>query len=407
MSTIKQLQQRDWMANKFTGELLNFEGKKDTGGNFMDYRYAVLERCKSANCAQILSDSKAMPLMSTAVKLDLTNRLQQLESRVPMSDNLREKAQRIRKTITEETIRKEKVDAQAAKVLTIMEELSAPNIVQHMRQTMKPHKANHEAALSAVLEVQHSLYFDKPFRRKEQADDQLNQIGVAHSAPQLLMLILQLLAVFDHVRDWFYIEDTDDLYDVQVPFYNDAQMVRILLQRISSKSNEMLQYRTLVLKCITKDDSFAEVTDAIKNSLMSDEPSLDAEPSNRQTSNAFAAQLNQGHSKQESQYQQQMAFQAGVDFGTQQADKKQRTEGFKPYASAQPNSRTSTLCHYWDGRSCDYETVRHLPCRYVDSHIIGVSSFKGPYIVKNDNSHAASFEEYQQWMKGREQLSSK
>lgn len=275
MSTIKQLQQRDFMVHKFTGELLNFDGKKDTGGNFMDYRYAVLEKCKSANCAQVLSKS-AMPLMPTAVNLDLSRRLQQLEMRVPMTDNIRGKAQKIRRTINEEVTRKEKVDSQAAQVLTIMESLSASNIVQHMRQTMKPRKADHTAALEAVLAVQHNLYFDKPFRRKEQADDRLNQIGVAHSAPQLLMLILQLLALFDHVRDWFYEVDTDELYDVQVPFYNDAQMVRMLLQRISSKSNEMLQYRTLILKRITTDDSFANVTDEIKDSLMSDEPSLDA-----------------------------------------------------------------------------------------------------------------------------------
>jgi hypothetical protein len=263
MSTIKEVAPRDWDNDKFHGELLNKAGKKDTGGPYMDYLEELQERSKKENCAQVLATSQVLS-MPQAVKQDLTLRLSQLEGTLPMTDAIREKQGKIRKNLSDEVVRQEKMDNYSAKVLSIMKDISAPNVARLLQQTTRPFKSNFTAALTAILELQQTLYFDHAYARKIQADEMIAKVGVAHTAPQLLMLIGQLEGLLEKFLPWFYRTQADGtlvLYDPEVPFYGNAQRVRLLQERLSSRSPTMNPYRAIISQSIATGDVFSVVID--------------------------------------------------------------------------------------------------------------------------------------------------
>lgn len=362
MSTIKEFAQRDWNNDKFHGELLNTAGKKDTGGPYMDYLEELQERSKKENCAQVLSSTPVLS-MPQAVKQDLTLRLSQLEATLPMTDRIREKQERIRKHLSDELLRQERLDNYAAKVLSIMNDISAPNVARLIQQTTRPFKSNFNAALTAILELQQTLYFDHAYARKTQADEMISKVGVAHTAPQLLMLIGQLEGLFEKILPWFHRTQPDGtlvLYDPEVPFYGQAQRVRFLQERLSSKSPNMNPYRAIVSQSIAAGDAFAVVIDTLKTSVRSDVQSLDDDPHSRETEKVFMAKVLQSN---------QEIFQEGIDFEKSQALKRQRI--IHPISNAQ--------CNFWDGNSCDFELKTHKPCKYSDHHAPGKNTFKHPF----------------------------
>jgi hypothetical protein len=65
MSTIKGIVPRNWDHDKFTGELLNNAGNKDTDGQYMDYLEEGEEGSKKGNCAQVLGTSQVLSMPQT------------------------------------------------------------------------------------------------------------------------------------------------------------------------------------------------------------------------------------------------------------------------------------------------------------------------------------------------------
>ena len=395
MNAIKVVTSRDFRSKPFTGELPNDVGISDIGVGYMDFLEQILEMAKESNCSYVIGDDgKDIPVMSKSYKEELRERLVDLESRRPMSDAVMTKIGRIRKQLSEEVESLQKVNGAAAKVLTIQRSISAPNVQQQQDQFTRPYGSSFFVAYQALHIAQSRLYFGKPYMKKDEATRRISAVGYAYTIPQLLMLLGQLEVIFKKTEEWLSTYDADGNVEISHLNFGEDEKNRFLTERISN-SSALAKYRSMAED--SEDSPFMQLVANIREKVLAVVPFLD-DVTSQGSKTVLAATIH------DTQQLQQSAFQSGIEFGTQQADKKQRTEFFRPYASAQPNSRTSTLCHYWDGKSCDYETARHLPCKYVDSHIMGVSSFKGPYIVKNDNSHAASFEQYQQWMKGREQL---
>lgn len=220
---------------------------------------------------------------------------------------------------------------------------------------------------------------------------------MAHLASQLLMLICQLEGLFEYFKDWFHDEENDVLYDEEVPFYSNAKMVRMLMQRISAKSNEMNQYRSAVSKSINRGEKFGVVIASLKDLLRADEPSLDMEiviPGNHalHASNAYMATRVDDRL---------MTSQTGYQMGDEQEVKRQRI------AQQSIADRSGLTCNYWDGTRCDYEKASGRKCKFSEGHNIGVSTFKGPYIAKQyDTTHAnTEMKEFQQWKINRDHTS--
>jgi hypothetical protein len=366
MSTIKEIIPRNWEHNKFSAEisfLMLGKSQKDTGGCYMEWKEEVLLRCKSSNCAQVLGTTQVKP-MSAQVKTDLTTRLLQLESTDPMTDEIREKSGKMRKQVSDEDVRKERIDAQSAKALALMTEISAPHVARLQAQTARPFKSDFYGALKAILALQDRLYFDEPHVRKTQADELIAKVGVAHTSSQLLMLMDQLENLFEKFIAWFYKTQADGstgaLFDTEIQFYGEAQKSRILLQRISQNSAAMHRFRALVITCIDNKADFLEVTEALKTAVRTDVQSLDDDHTEHESHKALTAK---------SQESNQEIFQFGVNFERNQAAKRQRTF----------SSPSIGQCNYWDGKSCDYETKTNKECRYAESHLSGKSTFKTPF----------------------------
>jgi hypothetical protein len=206
--------------------------------------------------------------MPQAVKQDLTLRLSQLEAALPMTHRIREKQERIRMNLSDEVQRQERLDNYSTKVLSIMNDISAPNVARLIQQTTRPFKSNFTAALTAILELQQTLYFDHAYARKTQPDEMISKVGVAHTAPQFLMLIGQLEGLFKKKLPWFHRTQPDGtlvLYDPEVPYYGQSQRVRFLQERLSSKSPNMNPYRAIVSQSIAAGDAFVVVIDTFKN----------------------------------------------------------------------------------------------------------------------------------------------
>jgi hypothetical protein len=143
-------------------ELRNRAGKNDTGGQFMDYLEEIKDRCKMGNCAQVLGTLQLL-LMTQAIKDDLTHRLSQLESTNPITDAIREKQAKMRKNLSDEVLRKERLGILSAQVLAIMRDISAPNVARLIQQTTRPFGSNYTAGLKAIRELQQTLYFDHAY----------------------------------------------------------------------------------------------------------------------------------------------------------------------------------------------------------------------------------------------------
>jgi hypothetical protein len=206
MSTIKEIILRNWEHDKFSAEISfikNGKSQIDTVGWYMEWKEEVLLRCKLGNCAQVLGTTQVTP-MSAQVKRDLTTRLLQLESTDPMTDEIREKSGKMRKQVSDEDVRKERIDAQSAKALALMTEISAPHVARLQAQTARPFKSDFYGALKAIIALQDRLYFDEPHVRKTQADELIAKVGLAHTSPQLLMLMDQLENLFEKFIAWFH-----------------------------------------------------------------------------------------------------------------------------------------------------------------------------------------------------------
>jgi hypothetical protein len=95
--------------------------------------------------------------MTQRVKDGLTQRLSQLESTDPTTDAIRGKQAKMRKNLSDEVLRQERLDILSAQVLAIMRDLSAPNVARLIEQTIRPFSSNYTAGLKTIRELQQTL----------------------------------------------------------------------------------------------------------------------------------------------------------------------------------------------------------------------------------------------------------
>jgi hypothetical protein len=63
-------------------------------------------------------------------------------STVPMTDPIREKQEKIPKDLSNEVLRQERLDILSAQVLSIMKEISAPNVARLLQQITRSFASN-------------------------------------------------------------------------------------------------------------------------------------------------------------------------------------------------------------------------------------------------------------------------
>jgi hypothetical protein len=80
-----------------------------------------------------------------------------------MTYAIREKQEEMRRNLSDEVFRQEKLDLLSAQVLAITRDLSAPNVARLLQQTTRSFGSNFTAGLKAIRELKQTLYFDHAY----------------------------------------------------------------------------------------------------------------------------------------------------------------------------------------------------------------------------------------------------
>ena len=385
---IQEIVLRNWDLNKFSGSLPNKEGRSDIGVPFLEYENEVEDRARASKCASVF-ETGYLGLLTEQEKMEIEHQILFLTTINPKSFEISQTLNMHRKSIRDHLALKSSLDKDAALVLKIREDISSCNVLQEMEATKRPFKSNHLQALRAISAEAGFLYFGLPFERKQTGIARLALIGTAKTVPHLLMLLGQLQYLFLKVDEWLRWRDMEgnmQSYDNTVnPFNNDEQL-RSLHERISSSSQALIAYRRIVQLGLSNGVLFDQVAETLKRELLMDRPSLD-DTFSLKTSVALASTVEE-HDQADIftmrtsvalaatvEEREQAAFQAGVEYHA----KKVKVDKL-PYMSAQP------ACHFWDGKSCDYENKTRNTCNYSNAHILGRSTFRYPFEPKKDNN---------------------
>jgi hypothetical protein len=395
MKTVAEVPRRNYSTTPYTANLRNNDGVTDLGGPHADMEAEVLRLAKIAKAAVILSSQNPFS-MSKNVKDALTTRLQIMEATPqPWSNNHIKSMAGVRKDLMDENKHQLDRNALADLVIGIRHQISARNYQIFMDQVQRPFDINSEEALVEIMRRSEEEFFAEPYVRRQQINDMVQKVGLAHTQPELMLLIGILGDIYDHTADWLAKTDSDgirQLYDPMTPQVGEDEKLRSLLVRMSGASHPLATYRSLVSTKLDEKDTFDSAVQEIKKKSRTDIPSFDQMPQ-RGSDTVLVARVEDASRIEESI----MAYQAGFQMASAQSDKRQRQEEVRPYASAPYVAKevdggtgrgahsSLVTCYYWDGGKCDYEVSTKKQCRFQDAHKEGVSTFIKPYAAKQSD----------------------
>jgi hypothetical protein len=396
--TVTEIVRRDYVKTPYTGNLSNKNGQVDIGGNFKEMMAEVLHLAKGVKAAGILSKQNVLS-MPRQVKEALTLRLQGMEATIqPWTNSHVKSMEDLRRNLQEEVKRQNERNAQADVVIDIMLRISARNVQILIEQVQKPFGVDSEEALVEIRRRMEEEFFAEAYLRRQQILELVKGVGLARTQPEVILLTGILEDIYERTADWLVTIDAEgikELYDQNTPQVGEGEKLRSLIERMSNDSHALTSYRALVEAGLEEDRSFENVVAAIKKKTRTDIPSLDLLPQ-RGPDTLLAARVEEGVGSDA----RLLAFQAGFQMASDalaggQTEKRQRTEGVRPYVSApQTTVATPSLqCHYWDGNRCDYEEVTKRECRFRGSHMQGVNTFQKHYVQR-----LPDMEKYQEWL---------
>lgn len=391
--TVTEIARRDYVKTPYTGNLSNKNGQVDIGGHFKEMMAEVLHLAKGVKAAGILSNQIVLS-MSRQVKDALTLKLQGMEAtNLPWSNSHIKSMEDLRRNLQEEVKRQNERNAQADVVIDIMLRISARNVQILIEQVQKPFGVDSEEALLEIKRRLEEEFFAEPYLRRRQILELVKDVGLAHTQPEVILLTGILEDIYERTADWIVktnAEGIKELYDQNTPQVGEGEKLRSLIERMSNDSHALTSYRALVVAGLEEGRSFENVVAEIKRKTRTDIPSLDQVPQ-RGPDTVLAARVEDARL---------LAFQAGFQMASDalaggQTEKRQRTEGVRPYISApQTSVATPTVqCHYWDGNRCEYEEVTKRECRFRGSHVQGVNTFQKHYVQR-----LPDMEKYQEWL---------
>lgn len=262
MQKVCEIHPRNWTEAPFSGVLANNLGSSDIGASYSDFEEAVMDRSKRESCASILGNTD-IELMSDKFKERVQYSICQLEGEdIPTTQLFKniDRIGKLRKQLNDDSDRRRGMDSQAAKVLAIRFDYSSPTVQNHHNSIIRPFGSSFFLALKELMKVQTMMYFGDAHLRKDEANRRISMIGWAETTEDLLLLISQFQHVFRLSKQWLTrvdISGNEELYDDAVPNIGTKEMIRLFLQRIDSKSQQLTVYRTMITDCMNKGFTFA------------------------------------------------------------------------------------------------------------------------------------------------------
>jgi hypothetical protein len=411
MNSIQPVTDRNWDHDKFAGDLRNKNNESDIGVNFQLYEEEVEKRSKEADCARVLQHGSLGLLSDEEIRhLDATLALLYLQ---PQDLNTLRQVTMVRKELRENIILKNSINSSAAKVLTIRKSISLPNVHQSINAIVGLLYEDDLRALRTVRTKHGEIYFGEAFDRKDTFIQRMNEIGIAKTLPDLLMLLGQLDHIFVKTKEsltWKDMYGVEQLYDISVRPFGEAEKIRYLQQRISSSMPVLSNPRKTVQEALRNGNTFDALHQRLTEDLREDRPSLDNDQSLKR-SFSFAATTDYTHSLTEEQ--KKFYYEAGKR--DHDVPSRSNSSSLPSYVPPLPNvpsrSNSSSLspyvpvppfapyasapqkCNHWNGEVCDFQVKTGNTCKYASSHTPLVSSFTHSFTPRPPTSIVISSEE--------------
>jgi hypothetical protein len=220
----------------------------------------------------LLSDEENQHLHATLALLSLQ----------PQDLNTLRQVTMLRKELRENIVLKNNINSCAAKVLTIRKSISLPNVHQSINAIVGQLYEDDLRALRMVRTKHGESYFGEAFDRKDTFIQRMNEIGIAKTLPDLLMLLGQLDHIFVKTKEsltWKDMLGVDQLYDISVRPFGEAEKIRYLQQRISSSMPVLSNPRKTVQVALRDGNTFDALHQRLTEDLREDCPSLDNDQS--------------------------------------------------------------------------------------------------------------------------------
>ena len=379
MESIQQVTDRNWDQDKFFGELLNKKGESDIGVNFQLYEEEIEKRAKDAQCSRVLQHG-SLGLLSQQELQHLNATLAFLYSQPQTMENLRQ-ANMVRKELRENNTLRDSINSHAAKVLIIRKDISTPNVHQSIAAIIGPRFTDDLLALRLVQTRHGEIFFKEPSDRKNTFIKRIEEIGIARSMADLLMLLGQLEHIFVKAKDslsWKDLAGIEQPYDILVRPFGETEKIVFLQKRISSSMPVLTIARQTVQIALRNGDTFDTLNERLTGDLRADRPSLDNDPSLKKT-HAFAAIT--ANTQSFTEEQKAFYFEAGKRHRDGEHNQIQpnvlTTPTVSPYVSA------TQQCRHWDENNCDFEKKTGRTCKYSFSHKPQISSFTHPFMPRS------------------------
>jgi hypothetical protein len=399
MESIQPVTDRNWDHDKFAGDLLNKSNKSDIGVNFQLYEEEVEKRSKEQDCARVLQHGSLGLLSDEEIRhLDATLALLYLQQ--PPDLNTLRQITMVRKELRENIVLKNNINSCAAKVLTIRKSISLPNVHQSINAIVGQLYEDDLRALRLVRTKHGESYFGEAFDRKDTFIQRMNEIGIAKTLPDLLMFLGQSDHIFVKTKEsltWKDMLGVDQLYDISVRPFGEAEKIRYLQQRISSSMPVLSNPRKTVQEALRDGNTFDALHQRLTEDLREDRPSLDNDQSLKR-SLSFAATTDK-HSLTDEQ--KRFYYEAGKrDHEETQrhtlpnVPSRSNSSSLPPYVPPlAPYASAPQKCHHWNGEVCDFQVKTGNTCKYASSHTPLVFSFTHSFAPRPPTSILISSEE--------------